>query len=272
MVTLLLVTSVLGLIAVFGPHSNPAEQAERLTSLAPSEVTQIRLERAARDPVALRRDNGGWQLVAPITGRANPIRAAALASLAGGSSNIAYPTSEVDVEGLGLGAEALVLRLNDVELRIGGREEVRGLRYVQNGARVFLVQDRFYHHVSATTPGFVDPALFDPKDSIIAIRAPEFDVESGESGLTWHPPTAFASADDAATWLATWRNLSALTVSFADYSVSWQPAVTVQFASGASERLVFRTQQGRVWVARPDHDLQYELPATRAKALGLVAP
>ena len=272
LLVLLSVTAGLGLLAVYGPHTQPDPEAERLTPLLSSEINQIRLERPGRDTVALTRDGSNWRLTAPITARANPIRAAALASLAGASSNIVYATTEVRPEALGLGATALVLQLNDTSLRIGTREEVRDLRYVQNAGRVFLVQDRFYHHVSATTAGFVDPAPIDPARRIVGLITPRFELESTESGLKWQPQTAFASADDAAVWLATLHSLSALAVSFTDYSAKWQPAVTVRFESGPSERFVYRSTQRRVWIARPEVDLQYEIPNARARELDLLKP
>jgi hypothetical protein len=265
-------TGGLGLLAIYGPHMQTGPKAERLTSLARSQVNHIRLQRPGQDTVTLRREGRNWHVTAPITARANPIRAAALASLAGASSNIVYATTAIRPDALGLGATALVLHLNDISLRIGTREEVRDLRYVQNAGRVFLVQDRFYHHVSATTAGFVDPVLIDPTRRIASVRTPRFELESTESGLRWRPQTAFASADDAAAWLARWHSLSALAVSFADYSAKWHPAMTVRFESGHSEQFVYRSAHGRVWIAQPEVDLQYEIPTSRAKALGLVKP
>jgi hypothetical protein len=269
---LLTMTIGLALFAAYGPHSKPGPDAERLTTLLPTQITQIRLERPGRDPIALKHDGNKWRVTAPILARANPIRAGALASLAGASSNVVYARADVKAKALGLGATALVLRLNDTILRIGTREEVRGLRYVQNAGRVFLLQDRFYHHVSATTAGYVDLALFDRAKRIVSIKTHEISLESAASGLLWQPRSAFPSADQAATWLATWRNISALVVSFTDYSAKWHPAATVIFETGKSERLVYRSERGRVWIARPETDFQYEIPTSHAKTLGLLEP
>ena len=266
-IVLLVVAGGLAWLAIFGPRNNTGPETASLTALQPEAVTRIRLERPHQDPVVLIRGASGWRLRAPFEARANPIRAAALASLAGATTNITYDTAQTEPEALGLGASAVILQLNDTRLAIGTREDVRGLRYVRNANRVFLVQDRFYHHVTATSAGFVDPAVLDPQERVSSIVTPAFEIESGGNGLRWRPESAFASADDAATLLSVWRGLSALSVGFANYRAKWQPAATVTFDSGASVRFMYRTSQGRVWLMRPDLDLEYELPRSRAKTL-----
>jgi hypothetical protein len=265
-------------------------QSFKLTTLSPNEVVSITLTQANKAPITLKRvaasqstsaqtspasaDSAAaanntqiWLMTAPLSARANPVRAAAIASLAGALSNIAYDSTDLELAKFGLVPPKIQLTLNDIVIAIGARQELDDLRYLMRDGQVLLMQDRFYHHLNKSPPGYIDPALFADDAKLIAIHTDSFEARMSEGSWTWQPASAFKSADEVVALAAQWRLASATEVRMMDYQLQWSDTVRVEIQGRPPIRLMLARDNNRTWLGRPDTDLQYALTQQRARTL-----
>ena len=245
-------------------------QTISLTTLAPADVDHIIVSRSSGNRIELKRDQNAptnWRLVAPIQARANPVRAAAIASLAGARSNLSYAVAGAKLAELNLSPPQIQLRLNNAVIGIGGRQELDDLRYVRTGAQVLLLQDRFVYHLSNNAATYVDPALFTSATKLVQIQTPEVELRLHQGEWQWSPQAAFQSVDEIAALVSLWLSLSALEVATMDYERTWLEAAVLTTADGTALRLLYTRDNTRVWLGVPTQDLQYGITVPRAEAL-----
>jgi hypothetical protein len=134
-----------------------AEETSRLTGMDPALIEGVELTRPGRDSLRLERlGGGGWRLTAPFRIAADPQRVARLLGVVEAAVVRSFPASGVDLEHLGLEPDPVRISLGGQTLRFGGTDPIDGLRYVGSGDLVFLVQDLYYHLLTAPTSDYVD--------------------------------------------------------------------------------------------------------------------
>lgn len=242
-------------------------QALNLTALAPDAVLDIRVQRRDGSLVALARRAGDWWVTKPFEIRANPVRAAAIASLAGATTNVFYAVRDVPLAASGLEPPLLVLALNGTALEIGARQPVDDLRYVRVEERVALLKDQFFHHLNQTVAGFVHPAPLPPEARVVAIRTAQFEVRTANGKWSWSRSADVASADAIAALVGRWQTASAMAVETMDYTKPWKGEVSVTLKSGKVLEFRVREDTQHLWLGLPALDLQYRFPSGRGRAL-----
>ncbi|MAP11458.1 MAG: hypothetical protein CMQ61_05330 [Gammaproteobacteria bacterium] len=266
--TLVLIAAILALLAVYEPGlRQTGHDSLPLTRLAPKDINNIVVERPGRDAIELKRTARGWRLVAPFTASANPLKASALASLAGARTNVWYEAEAADARALALDPPAARVRLNNVELQFGGVETLRDLRYVKVEDRVALLKDRFFHHIAASPSAFVDPVLIPKSVELIAIRVPGASLRRIDGEWQFNPGSAFASEATVEAFVSRWQVAAAMSVRTMDYQLNWRDAAHITTAERGSYTLQVATAPGRVLLGDAQLDLQYELPLAAGTAL-----
>jgi hypothetical protein len=134
----------------------------RLTSLSPDAIDEIELHRVGEPPVRLRRDDSGWQMLAPFTVPADGTAIQRLLPVASAELTRTLPAAGLALDALGLEPAMVRLRLNGLELRFGGTEPVDQQRYVLVGDMVHLIDDRFLPRLMTPTLELVSRRLLPP--------------------------------------------------------------------------------------------------------------
>jgi hypothetical protein len=263
--------AALALIAWYEPGLNQKHRETKpLTPFRAEQVSEIELSRAGQDVIKLERKSQQWRLVSPIEASASPLRANAIASLAAARTNIWYAKTDVDLATLGLRPPLARVRLNDVTLEFGAIESLRDLRYVLIDDQVALLQDRFFHHLTATASAFVDPALLPTGEQLQRLVVPGLEIIITNGALTWSPDNAFVNRAAATAFLQRWRSAAAMSVRTMNYALDWQKAAELTSDGAGTVKLLMAKVQGKVLLGNAALDLQYELPL--AVATGLLDP
>jgi hypothetical protein len=153
---LLLACALLLLLARWQPPPAPG-LAERL-GLEPAAVARIRIRHGEAAPMELVTTAVGWSMRAPLQGRvkdsmAERLNALLRAPVARAFANDALGREENERHALRLAPEELAdlgladpwleLDLNEVRLRAGSAEPINRRRYLQAGAEILLIDDRW---------------------------------------------------------------------------------------------------------------------------------
>jgi len=161
LVNLLLLILVITLGGLMRWELEREHQVSALTGLTPEGITEISIERSGRPAIRLRQGVDGWRMESPFLAPADTERIVQLTGIAATPVYRSLPLGSA-TEQLGLSADSLRLRLNDLVLRFGDLDPIAGHRYVAIGEQVHLIADGFYHHLIAKAEDYVDRKLLPP--------------------------------------------------------------------------------------------------------------
>jgi hypothetical protein len=182
LINLGLLVLLAGLLLAARLDVGEALRETRLTALAPADIAGIELHRAGEPAVRLKRDDAGWQMLAPYAVPADAASVAKLLPVAAATLTRTLPAAGLDLGGLGLDPAPVRIVLDGLELRFGGTEPVADQRYVQIGDMVHLIDDRFL------------PRLMTPTLELVSRRLLPADFSPGLGDLDGEPLTAGALA------------------------------------------------------------------------------
>jgi len=124
------------------PAATPGQRV--LTDLALEAVADLRIERADRLEIALRRDAAGWRLLHPHEAAALPGRVEQLLAIARAPVQRSYP-AHADLAQYGLDHPQAVLQLGATRLAFGDRDPSQQLRYVLADGEVRVIDDVYFN-------------------------------------------------------------------------------------------------------------------------------
>ncbi|WP_295882942.1 DUF4340 domain-containing protein [uncultured Thiohalocapsa sp.] len=139
-----------------------AARDTQLTDLIPAAIERITLQRAGEPPIRLEREGTDWRMLAPHAVPADTAAVTRLLPVAQAQVARTLPAAGLDLAELGLAAAALSITLDGLQLRFGGTEPVAGLRYVQVGDMVHLIEDRFLPRLMTPVTALVSRQLLPP--------------------------------------------------------------------------------------------------------------
>ena len=142
---------LVGLLGFWVWHSQPPA-FQPLTALQPEQVEVIAISDLSGRQIDLRKQDGVWLSGSSL---ANAERITQFLGICETPSLERFPTP-TDLRGFGLSPPLILLRLNDIELRIGTTDPINGWRYVQIGEQIHLIADGFYHHLSAPPDAWLE--------------------------------------------------------------------------------------------------------------------
>jgi hypothetical protein len=133
-------------------------RAAFLTGLDPGQIGEIVLERPAVPTVRLVRAGGRWEMAEPYRVDAEGERIAQLVRIA--ATPVYRSLPETDRAGdLGLAPERVRLTLEGLAMRFGDTDPIDERRYVAVGGQVHLIDDGFWHHLTAPAEVWVSHRL-----------------------------------------------------------------------------------------------------------------
>jgi hypothetical protein len=265
----------LGLTAWFRPGLEPPATLQPLTTLNPAEINHIQVSRLQRPMLTFDRQADGWLLAGEPPLPASAFQVRALLAILQAETGRHYPADTLDLGELGLDPPQASIVLDDrTTLRIGSTEPLDNMRYVQYGATVYLVADRYQHLINADRTNFIERRLLDPAAVITRLSLPDLTLAQTAAGH-WEllPDNPDISAAAIQQLLTNWRQASALYVR--SYEKGTAGARITLDLAGSDVPLVFElvSRSPELVLARPDLGIQYHFSAGAAdRLLGIGTP
>lgn len=146
---------------------------ETLSGLNQADLRLIELTREGEPKVRLERTPDGWRMVEPMAVQGDESRVERLLGLLEAPVHRSFPAASADLPGLGLLPATIQLKLDSLDLTIGGLDPIGERRYVATGGLVHLIDDRFHHLLIGAPIDWVSRFLLPPGS------APAFGTLSG---------------------------------------------------------------------------------------------
>jgi hypothetical protein len=268
---LLALAVALGLAVYWG---GPEEAIKPpLTALAPEAITRIEIEHPGAELIRLEKQDGRWQLTAPVSARADSFEVNAVLGLASLEVQKTLSPGEVDLAALGLAPSRYRVRFNDVSLELGGSEPLQYRRYVRRGEDVLLVNDPPSAALDADFSDLVSKALLPPGAVVQGLSLPGLNLSRGEQGWQARGPQATgATAEQMQTLAQSWQNASAMWNAPETESRPEGEPLTVRLDDGSELRFVLLAREPQLLLSRPDLRVRYTLSRALADELLQLPP
>lgn len=244
----------------------------KLTPLAPAAIDHITLTNRS-GTLKLAKQNGAWQLQAPLQIAANEVRVDGLLQVAEAESRSQFPAPGKSLAPFGLDKPSATLRLNGTELKFGGTTPVDQQRYVQIGDVIHLIDDRYSFDLDADVDAYVSRDLVPSGTELSAIALPGLSLSRGKDGKWSATPMPHGVSQERMKALAdAWREVQALRVAAYDKRPA-QGTVGLTLAGGQTPlRYAIIARQPELILARPELGLQFYLAGDEAARLLELTP
>lgn len=168
---MLALIAILGLVIYLKPGKKAVESTPLLT-LDPQTITHITLQN--REVIGFDKDarDGLWRLSTPFAAPANQVRIGQLLDIVRASTVAHYPVKPDELAQFGLDKPEATLSFGDTVLQFGGTDPINMRRYVRLGDTLHLVDDNFFHHLTAHATDYVDKRLLPEGSRIMEIQLP----------------------------------------------------------------------------------------------------
>ncbi|NEV63455.1 hypothetical protein [Thiorhodococcus minor] len=163
LINLVLLVTLAVLAMLMRSEINAGRSVSKLTDLAAEDLYQARIAREGEPTIVLTQDLLGWKMEAPMQVDAEDGQVAKLLEILDTQVIRSFPETAAALDELKLAPPRLELKLDSVEIAIGGIDPVGQSRYVASDGLVHLITDRFYHLLIAPPIDYVSTRLL-PRD------------------------------------------------------------------------------------------------------------
>jgi hypothetical protein len=261
-VLLLVVIAGLGAVAFFQPGKDRSDPTP-IAAVDPNGLAAISLTNT--ESIVFEKQAGHWRLTAPFQAPANEIRVQQLIDIAKSGSAAQYPFNPADRAKFELDKPKATLVLGPTTLEFGGSDPIDLRRYVLVGSTLYLVDDDFFHHLTAAATDFVDKKLLPESAKVREINIPGLNASLGDDGKWARQPPGDGKPD--LTELATlWATARAIDVKRLEKPAEGDP-VRIGLADEKPVEFVILQREPDVILARQDLGLQFELTGDTGQQL-----
>lgn len=240
-----------------------------LSMLKADEITRLRIERAARPPLVLKKTGRQWLITAPIAARADAFQVQRLLSIldARASSRLAA----TDLARFDLDRPGVRLTLGDQNFSFGMINAASREQYVLTANAVYTVSLRYGAALPNDVTPLISKQLFAESEVPVSFKFSNFSVRRVDGIWRVSPTdganaTAVQSQDDIHRWVDDWRMASALRVSPHAASRA-HDEIKIGLENGAELTLNIVQREPELVLQRPDLGLQYSFFVDVAKRL-----
>ena len=249
----------LGLVAYFRPGLAPETAPATISPLGPESISRIHVTRSTREPLTFTRQADGWILEGEPALPASGFQINSLLAMLQVRTRRSYPADTLELATLGLEPAQASISMNDTVIHIGITEPLENRRYVQVGATVYLIADKYQHLINADRSNFIARRLLPPGVSITRLQLPDRELATTDEGLWQLAPDDPAIGADAIRQMIThWESATALYVRRYDDAAA-TAGVSLEFASAAPLQFRILSRTPELVLARPDWGIQYHL-------------
>lgn len=260
---LLAIIVVLGAVAFFKPGKQ-APESKPLLTLDANALTRVTLQN--KETLVFEKTGGLWRLTAPFAAPVNQVRVGQLLEVAKAKSEAEYPVKPEDLAQFGLDKPQASLTLGDNSLQFGGTDPINLRRYVRLGDTLHLVDDNFYHHLTAPATDYVDKKLLPEGARIREIQLPGLKAVKGSDGK-WTAEPPGDGKTDLGVLASAWATARAIDVKRLEQAEVLGETIRIGLVEGEPVEYVILQKQPYLMLARKDWRLQYEITAESSREL-----
>ena len=259
---LLALIAVLATIAILKPGKNEVESTP-LLALDLQGLNRVTLKN--KETLVFEKKEGLWNLTAPFAAPVNQFRVGQLLDITKAVSEANYPVKPNDLAQFGLDAPQAVLGLDDMTLQFGSTDPIKMRRYVRIGETLHLVEDNFFHHLTASASDYVDKRLIPERAKIREIQLPDLKATRDQQGQWTVEPNA-KTGTDLAELTSVWATARAIEVKRWNPVAEGEP-IRIGFTEGPALEFVIINKSPELVLGRKDLGLQYTLTAETSREL-----
>ena len=240
----------LGLGAVVFVANRKEPAGPPLTPFAADAVTRISLEHPNAPAIKLEKQNGRWQLVAPVIAEADEFEVNAILGLAGREPRLKLEGGAL--KDMDLAPPQYTVKLNDVAIELGGVEPLEFRRYVKTEGGVWLIEDLPGAAMDKDYADLVSKNLFPPDAEIERIELPKLTLAKADGKWTVTPADPKATADSMQKLADGWKGARAMWNESAGAARAGGERVKVTLKGGVTREFVIVAREPQLKVGRPD--------------------
>lgn len=259
---LLALIAILATVAIVKPGKKEVELSP-LLAVDPQGLTRVTLQN--KETLVFEKQDGQWRLTGPFAAPVNQVRVGQLLDVAKAPSEANYPLKPDEAGQFGLDAPQAVLTLGDKTLQFGGTDPIKMRRYVRLGDTLHLVEDNFFHHLTAAATDYVDKRLIPEGAKIQEIQLPGMKALRNAEGR-WTVEPASESSTDLAELASVWATSRAIDVKRMDPKVVGE-TIHIGLVEGAPIEFVIVKKSPELVLGRRDLGLQYEVTSETSREL-----
>ena len=259
---LLALIAILAAVAVLNPGKKEEAQPT-LVAAYPDALNLVTLQN--KEKLTFQKKDGLWWLTAPFAAPVNQVRMRQLLEVGQATSSAHYPIKPEELAQFGLDQPQATLTLGDSILQFGNTDPINMRRYVRMGDTLHLVDDNFFHHLTASATDYVDKKLIPEGAKIRQIELPGLKAMKGADGH-WTAEPAGDGKTDWAELASTWATARAIEVKRLDKD-SQGDTIRITLNEGPPLEFVILRKEPGLILARRDLGLQYEITADTSRDL-----
>jgi len=265
-VNVLLLAAVVGLGLYIHYRPSGETPQHKLTTLAPSAVSRVLIERRDGEPIELAKRGEAWYLVRPFQARADRSQVERLLELTSATSK--EKLAATDLGRFDLDRPALTVTLGEQRFAFGTINQINQEQYVLAGDSVYMLPSFYPSLVPLKAERLLTHSLFVEGESPAAFVLPGVRIELQDTKWVRVPATAKdePSQDEFNRWVEGWRFASSLLTQPAGPKTAAEH-VEVRLADGRTLRLGVLQRQPELILERPDEKLQFYFSGEMAKRL-----
>lgn len=239
-----------------------------LTPLAAEGVSKMLIEWPGSPSIALEKQEGEWQLTAPVAGRADRFEAVGATSLASTTVQETLEGDDINLKELGFEPPDHTVTLNDVKVEFGGSDALQSRRYVRVGGKVMLIDDPATAALDKDYADLVSKDLFAAGDELVKIELPGLALSKAESG-EWQAPagTPNASVSALKTLADGWKGARAMWNEAAAGPTPAGDAVRITLKDGRVVEFIVAATEPQLALYSPTLKVRHQLSKALADTL-----
>ena len=233
-----------------------------LTPYMPDAITRIALEHPGAPAIRLEKQDGKWQLTAPVAAEADPFEVNALIGLADRETKLKLEGGAM--KEFELDPPQFTVTLNDAAIGFGGTEPIEFRRYVKTGDTAWLIEDPPGAALDKDYADLVSKDLFPAGAEIERIEVPGLTLAKDAEGRWSVTPADPKATADAMQKLADgWKNARSMWNEMAGAKAGGK-VVKVTLKGGVAREFVVVAREPQLKLHRAD--LGVNLVLSRALA------
>ncbi|MDT8371230.1 MAG: DUF4340 domain-containing protein [Gammaproteobacteria bacterium] len=252
-----------------------------LTSIARESITSITITSPNNDTILLTKQDNGWQLIQPLTAKANDTRIQLILSLLSTASFAQLtPKDDTKLSRFELNDSSPSVRLNDQLFQFGATETLSKHRYIFYKDTIHLIDDHVSPLLNASASSFIENRLFALNKTIKTLSLPTLDADNRLSKDTitvtqhnghWQTNDVTLSADALTSLIQTWQHAYAtqvLPLTDKEQAAAIQHTVEITFKNQPAKiSLSILVNENSLSIIDDQSQLKYQFPISMLNQL-----
>lgn len=226
---LIVLIAIMAAIAVL--DNSDKEEKQSITSLAQTDVNNIRIKRLGKGDIVIKKQYNKWRLIKPYNTATNQFRIDTLLRLVETIPKSTYPLA--NIENYGLVEPKLEVHFNQgeanhVSIKFGDSEPIKMRRYISVGDKLHITNDTYFYALNSVATDYINNKLLPDNFKITRLNLPNLKIEFKDE--SWHvsPKPKDFSVDGVNELMSEWQNLISIEIKPFNLKTKTAPLQTIK--------------------------------------------